>query len=103
MNGYQLNGSVGKNLSLIILVLLGCSKNQKHSDIEQISQQQKIAAEIDSVLNDQYQLWYPQTVDKKYGGFLSRFSYDWQPVGPQNKFIVTQARHVWTSSKIAFH
>ncbi|MDR8393568.1 AGE family epimerase/isomerase [Aliifodinibius sp. S!AR15-10] len=65
-------------------------------------QRQKIASEIDSVLTDQYQLWYPRTVDNEYGGFLSRYSHDWQPVGPQDKMIVTQARHTWTASKVAY-
>jgi cellobiose epimerase len=45
--------------------------------------------------------WYPQSVDTLYGGFLSSFSYDFKPVGSQDKMIVTQARHVWSNSKAA--
>lgn len=45
--------------------------------------------------------WYPRAVDTTYGGFLSDFAYDWTPEGPQDKFVVTQARHVWTTSKAA--
>ncbi|RMG26405.1 MAG: N-acylglucosamine 2-epimerase [Bacteroidetes bacterium] len=45
--------------------------------------------------------WYPASVDSLYGGFLSDFSYDWKPTGPHHKFIVTQARHLWTCSKAA--
>jgi mannobiose 2-epimerase len=45
--------------------------------------------------------WYPRAVDDTNGGFTSRFSYDWKPVGTQDKMIVTQARHVWSNSKAA--
>jgi mannobiose 2-epimerase len=45
--------------------------------------------------------WYPRSYDTLYGGFLSTFTYDFKPVGPQDKFIVTQARHTWTTSKAA--
>lgn len=45
--------------------------------------------------------WYPQAVDTVYGGYLSGFSHDFQPVGNQDKFIVTQARHTWTNAKAA--
>jgi mannobiose 2-epimerase len=43
--------------------------------------------------------WYPQCVDSIYGGFLSTFTYDFKPTGPQDKFIVTQARHTWSTAK----
>src|SRR3569833_9544 len=36
-----------------------------------------------------------------YGGYLSTFSYDFKPVGPQDKMIVTQARHIWSTAKAA--
>ncbi len=45
--------------------------------------------------------WYPQSVDKEYGGFLSTFTYDFKPTGDQDKMIVSQARHIWTNSKAA--
>lgn len=44
-------------------------------------------------------LWYPRSVDEEHGGFLSRFSYDWNVLDPQPKMIVTQARHVWTTAQ----
>ncbi|MCK8494674.1 AGE family epimerase/isomerase [Spirosoma sp. RP8] len=49
------------------------------------------------MLND----WYPQAIDKEYGGFLSTFTYDFKPTGAQDKMIVTQARHTWTNAKAA--
>lgn len=83
----------------VIFLITNC-QTENNEKADQRSQQ--IASEIDSVLADQYQLWYPRTVDNEYGGFLSRYSYDWQPVGSQDKMIVTQARHTWTASKVAY-
>lgn len=45
--------------------------------------------------------WYPQCVDSLYGGFISTYTYDFKPTGPQDKFIVTQARHTWSTAKAA--
>ena len=45
--------------------------------------------------------WYPAAIDTQFGGFLSDFSHCWKPTGPQRKMIVTQARHVWSTSKAA--
>ncbi|OZC01332.1 AGE family epimerase/isomerase [Rubricoccus marinus] len=45
--------------------------------------------------------WYPRAVDREAGGFLSRFDYAWNPVGDQQKMIVTQSRHVWTTAQAA--
>jgi len=47
--------------------------------------------------------WYPQCVDSFYGGFISTFTYDFKPTGEQDKFIVTQARHTWTTAKAFEH
>jgi len=45
--------------------------------------------------------YYPRNIDTVYGGYLSTFSYDFTPVGTQDKMIVTQARHVWSTAKAA--
>lgn len=50
---------------------------------------------------DLYEKFYPLILDKNYGGFLCNLSYDWKFVDPQDKMIVTQARHTWTPSKAA--
>ncbi|HYF69847.1 MAG TPA: AGE family epimerase/isomerase [Ohtaekwangia sp.] len=44
-------------------------------------------------------VWYPKAMDQEYGGFLSSFTYDFMPTPSQDKMVVTQSRHVWTSSK----
>ena len=45
--------------------------------------------------------WYPLVVDKKFGGYYSDISNDWKPFGEQNKMLVTQSRHIWTTSKLS--
>ena len=45
--------------------------------------------------------WYPLSLDKKYGGYFSNLSYDFKVMPDQDKMIVTQARHIWTLSKLA--
>lgn len=60
----------------------------------------KIAAEMEhSLRNELLNKWYPQAMDTVWGGFLTTFTYDFKPTGPQDKMIVTQARHTWTNAK----
>lgn len=62
----------------------------------------QIAAQMEnSIQKELLNKWYPQSVDNEYGGFLSTFTYDFKPAGPQDKMIVTQARHVWSNAKAA--
>jgi mannobiose 2-epimerase len=44
---------------------------------------------------------YPKNIDTVYGGYLSAFTYDFKPTGDQDKMIVTQARHIWSTAKAA--
>ncbi len=62
----------------------------------------KIRQEMEVALGPQLlEKWYPRCQDTVHGGFLSDFDYRWQATGPDNKMIVTQARHIWTTSKAA--
>ncbi len=45
--------------------------------------------------------YYPRNIDTLYGGYLSTFTYDFKPEGAQDKMIVTQARHTWSTAKAA--
>ncbi len=45
--------------------------------------------------------WYPLVIDKDFGGYFTNVSHDWKLEPEQEKMIVTQARHVWVTSKIA--
>ncbi len=60
----------------------------------------KLAAEMEHSMNAELlDKWYPACVDTAFGGFLSTFRYDFTPAEKQDKFLVTQARHTWTTAK----
>src|SRR5688500_686524 len=69
---------------------------QKRDDRDSILAQMKVAAK--ELLIDKS---YPNILDTVYGGYLSTFTYDFKPQGEQDKMIVTQARHIWSTSKAA--
>lgn len=56
---------------------------------------------FDNLVNGIIPKWYPNVIDKKFGGFLSNMSYDFKPLLQQDKMIVTQSRHIWALSKFA--
>jgi mannobiose 2-epimerase len=73
-----------------------------NSMAQQQAEHLQIAAEMEnSVQHEMLNKWYPQCMDSVYGGFLTGFTYDFKPIGAQDKFIVTQARHTWSTSKVA--
>jgi len=66
------------------------------------NERKQIAVQMqNSMVNKLLKPWYPAAIDNEYGGFLSSFSYDFKPVGNQDKMIVTQARHTWSNAKAA--
>lgn len=82
-------------INLCIFNILGCISAIKKED-------KKLIDEIDQSLRyDLLDAWYPVSMDTVYGGFLSDFTYNWQPKGHQNKTLVAQARHIWTASEAA--
>lgn len=84
---------------LCILLLFAC---QTPADNSPPSDLQAVKAEMKTSLTQQLlHKWYPASLDTVHGGFLTDFSHDWQSTSPHNKFIVTQARHLWTASKAA--
>jgi mannobiose 2-epimerase len=52
-----------------------------------------------SITTELLNKWYPAVIDSSKGGYITTFTYDFKPTGEQDKMIVTQARHLWTSSK----
>lgn len=52
-----------------------------------------------SLRDELFQVWYPRAVDRDSGGFLSEFDYRFNPTANQEKMIVTQSRHVWTTAR----
>ncbi len=51
--------------------------------------------------DDLLRKWYPLVMDTKHGGYFTNVTYDWRLASDQEKMIVSQARHVWTTSKAA--
>lgn len=45
--------------------------------------------------------YYPLNTDSVYGGFITSYTYDLKPASNQDKMIVTQARHIWSTAKAA--
>jgi len=89
--------------SMISLILLSsCSTTESVRMQNQSSalkmQKRAISAEMQRVLDREFQLWYPLSIDTIDGGFYSDINYKWQLEGTQNKMIVTQARHVWSTA-----
>ncbi len=76
----------------VTFLLFSCSNVQQPARM-------KIADEMQQVLTTPLQQWYPGCLDTEYGGYLCHFNAQWEPVDPQQKMIVTQARHLWTSTK----
>ncbi len=89
-----------KALKVILFSLLPMTlfaqKNKNAAECVQIA-----AAMDKSIKTELLNKWYPQCVDSVYGGFISTYTYDFKPTGPQDKFIVTQSRHVWSTAKAA--
>jgi mannobiose 2-epimerase len=45
--------------------------------------------------------WYPRAVDEEHGGFLTSYDADGAFAGDDRKMVVTQARMVWFSARLA--
>jgi cellobiose epimerase len=86
-------------LSFIVSFVVAAQSNEISSTK---AERLQIAAEMDkSIKTELLNKWYPQSIDSLYGGFLSTYTYNFKPTGAQDKFIVTQARHTWTTAKAA--
>jgi mannobiose 2-epimerase len=84
-------------IPLCLMVLFICSFKQTDEN-----EKLKIASQMHSSMVDNLlKPWYPLAIDQQYGGFLSSFTFDFKPVGNQDKMIVTQARHIWSNAKAA--
>lgn len=84
-------------LFLTLLIFKMCFA-QYTTNKDSIAVQMKYAAKQE--LLDKY---YPKDIDTLDGGYLSTFTYDFQPQGKQDKMIVTQARHTWSTAKAAMY
>lgn len=89
-------------LTTCLLFLSGVVTAQKGMPATEKKERLRIADDMArSVTTELLDKYYPQNVDSVYGGFISTYTYDFKPTGAQDKFIVTQARHTWTTSRAA--
>lgn len=80
---------------LLLALFFACHSPEKN-------QKEILAGQMEKHLRSEVlDKWYPHAMDTMDGGFLSNFSYNFQPGEKQEKMIVTQSRHVWTNSKAA--
>ena len=57
---------------------------------------------IEKLLEDELTRgWYPRTLDKDLGGFHQNLARDWSARPDDNRFVVYQARMVWTAAAYA--
>ena len=62
----------------------------------------RIREKIDkSVRDEMTRLWYPRAVEREKGGFHQTFGRDWSALPDTNRFLVYQARMVWTAAEFA--
>lgn len=83
-----------KKLLLLTSMFISVASFAQDKDAAVILMQMKKAAKELLIEN-----LYPRNIDTAYGGYLSTFTYDFKPTGDQDKMIVTQARHIWSTSK----
>jgi mannobiose 2-epimerase len=92
-------------VSLSFLFLLLCSSKEEVNSQTQTSgietDKRAISVEMQRVLDNEFNKWYPLSIDSVDGGFFSDIDYKWELDGRQDKMIVTQARHVWSTSNAA--
>jgi mannobiose 2-epimerase len=61
----------------------------------------KLAAEMDNALRTNVlDVWFPRSVDNKYGGFHSHFARDWRELPGDGKFSVFQGRMTWVAAQV---
>jgi cellobiose epimerase len=91
-------GSIAQRIALFYVIVFygSCS----HKPTENIRANYADILEY-SIQHEMLNKWYPLAYDKINGGYISAFEYDFAPSLNQNKMIVSQARHLWTTSKAA--
>src|SRR4030042_2916158 len=83
----------GTLFSILFLSVISCKPHEEAAIVRQ---------EIENVLIDNIlRVWFPKIVDTVDGGFYSNFDAGWNRMPVQEKFIVTQARGIWTASQAA--
>src|ERR1700756_1832240 len=91
-----------RQIKILFFALIVCDGIFAQSVSKTSNERKQIAIAMEqSLQHELLDIYYPHTLDSIYGGFLSTFTYDFKPVGEEEKMIVTQSRHTWTNSKAA--
>ena len=81
---------------LSTLIFLSINLSAQTTNLDTIETQMRYAAKQGLI-----DIYYPRNIDTLYGGYLSTFNYAFQSQGNQDKMIVTQSRHTWSTAKAA--
>ena len=61
----------------------------------------RLATEVDhSLHSDVLDVWFPRSVDTRFGGFHSHFGSDWRILPSDGKFSVFQGRMTWVAAQV---
>ena len=61
----------------------------------------RLAAEVTNALHsDVLDVWFPRSVDARFGGFHSHFGRDWRELPSDGKFSVFQGRMTWVAAQV---
>ena len=86
---------------IICFVGLGLSCLDKKEVVR--PQSMTVLSQMEISLDSLAKAWYPKTVDSIHGGFWTDFDSQWIKKGPQHKMLVSQARHIWSTTTLAAH
>lgn len=95
--------TTGQKIFLVVLSLLisQLARDTSRAETPQAIPQadrKMICTEMEHVLDTELKSWYPLCIDTVYGGYYSDINSRWELEGRQEKMIVTQARHVWSTA-----
>jgi mannobiose 2-epimerase len=101
MNIHILGKYIAFAIMAFALFFSSCSRIHVITDMQckdVIVERDSISTEMRKVLETELSRWYPLALDTAYGGYYSDMNFRWELTGPQQKMIVTQARHVWSAA-----
>ncbi|MCW5515796.1 AGE family epimerase/isomerase [Muriicola sp. Z0-33] len=86
------------SIFILSIILIACSSRTA----EQKAANAALISQFDAAITQNLlQKWYPLVIDYEYGGFYSDINKDFTVGERQDKMIVSQARHIWTTAKAA--
>ena len=84
--------------AISLSMLHSCDSKNERDHIDWDAIQNDLEMELNRNILEK---WYPVILDQEQGGYLSNLSESFEPMEKQEKMIVTQARHLWTTSMVA--